>query len=520
MIRIVHISRHPFLGLLVEFSRALGYHSGFRARSVTHGGPDPGNPRKFATDMIWERDREEVLEELSRADIIQVHDDEESCKDRVRQVFGEAFVKSISKRAKWVQHIHATRLGRNYEQYTRVYLKEPTPVSVDYRFVNAASGVACIFPDARIMPNLREFIDSEKMNFENGIIFSFSPTRHENAFENRYFEKAIGDTLAMLYRVKKRVPGTKTLSFKGFTFDEAMRLRMKAHAHIDQLTTGGLGVTSFETANMGRVPIGYVDEFSCALYQKLTGADWLPFVNVRLEEAEPILIELARNPNIVEELGRDAQKWYRKYYDPRKLIQHHIEAYQDIMDSPAAFAEGTRRQRGDQSPTAFHFMNITRTDLIWNQRRKRYRRSYQSMRVRFSEPRSRFSELMARFFEPMARFSEPMARFSELMARFYELRSRFSSLLLRFFEAMGTVRWQIGANPYAVRLGPLRIRINVIYPLKFVHFIYRYTLRGVLHRGLARPKPKPKPKPKPEPQLITPQSIAEHPIAKHLNLPP
>ena len=103
------------------------------------------------------------------------------------------------------------------------------------------------------------------------------------------------------------------------------------------------------------------------MLRKLTGADYLPFINVPLEYSASTLKELIENPDKIEAAGKLRKEWFETYYAARKMIARFAEAYDDLLVSEEHFAKKTQEIR-----EALRYPAVDVSNAIWESRRKQY----------------------------------------------------------------------------------------------------------------------------------------------------
>jgi len=69
----------------------------------------------------------------------------------------------------------------------------------------------------------------------------------------------------------------------------------------------------------------------------LCGASELPWVNVRIEDAEPVIRKLLRNGALRQAVGDYSRKWMERYWNERDMAQHYVKAYEDLLERPEIY---------------------------------------------------------------------------------------------------------------------------------------------------------------------------------------
>ncbi|HCR37283.1 MAG TPA: hypothetical protein DIU37_03945, partial [Opitutae bacterium] len=199
------------------------------------------------------------------------------------------------------------------------------------------------FPQARLVPNIIPTEDSlyaplgEKESTPLNIFFS--PTLGFSAWGvpkglERFATKGSPEVKRLLKRLNARYSDLNVLLCSNMPRKECLEEKQKSHIVIDDLVTGGFHLVGLEGLSQGLPVLGYLDARSNRVLSELTGASALPWVNIRLEEVEPVLEALIFNADLRAELGKDARDWMVRYYNEKDLVKHYVDAYEDLLENP------------------------------------------------------------------------------------------------------------------------------------------------------------------------------------------
>ncbi|TKC88821.1 hypothetical protein FAZ69_13855 [Trinickia terrae] len=206
-----------------------------------------------------------------------------------------------------------------------------------------AQGPERYYPFARVVPNVIPQNDPRYMpaTEEDGMpIVTFSPSGRSSAWRTRWETKGTPQTLALLRKLERK--GLCRVQLIVDTpHDACLRAKQRAAVAIDECVTGNYHLSGLEALSQGKPTLGHLDNRVQSQLRQLTGALELPWIDVRLEEAEGPLRELLVDRALRAELGAASRRWIETYYREETLIEHYRRAYLDLFEAPGRF--GARR---------------------------------------------------------------------------------------------------------------------------------------------------------------------------------
>jgi hypothetical protein len=364
---VVHLTHTPLAGAPIRICRALELHPGFRSR-VCALDPAAFGTRTFDEDLVWSRDRDEVIDLVERCDILHLHNffDLEST-----QFAPIDFAKLWRAGKPMVRQFHAGPIlvGRFMGKPVSAALECPIPKLVCGQWQERW------YPNARPVPLIVFPPDApaQRRPASEEMRISYAPSLFRPARAERWDTKGYPETTRILRKVARQARRES----RGVTVDviemvphhECLERKAQAHIALDELVTGSYHTSTLESLAAGSATLCYLDGRTQASFMRLSGQLELPVLNTGLEHAEAMLLELIRNPEIVEEIGRRSAQWMQKHWHPRDMAQHFIDAYQEVMAHPTqAFETRIANEPCDE------WLNKRRYDLLWESRSRHWPR--------------------------------------------------------------------------------------------------------------------------------------------------
>ncbi|WP_322059024.1 hypothetical protein [Paraburkholderia sp. J63] len=327
--RVVHISNTPVAGSPGNIVAALNRHTDIEARHVVFDASAYG-ARTFAVDIDWRTQRDEALAAIDAADVIHLHQ---------HFSFDETFGADLPRR------FGARKLIRQYHSAPALWAKgdpglltrivtDPLPQLV------IAQGPERYYPLARVVPNLVPIHDARYLpapEADDGPpIVVYAPSGSRSAWKTRWETKGAPQTLALLRRLERRGL-CRVQTITNTPHDACLRLKQRAALAVDECVTGNYHLSGLESLAQGKPTIGHLDARVQAQLRAMTGAVELPWVDVRLEEAEPVLRALLADKRLRDEIGLASRRWMETHYDERTLVEHYRRAYFDLFEAPETF---------------------------------------------------------------------------------------------------------------------------------------------------------------------------------------
>ena len=113
---------------------------------------------------------------------------------------------------------------------------------------------------------------------------------------------------------------------RNMTQEETHREISKCDIYLDELLTGGYGVTAIESMALGKPTISWV----LKSIQEIS-PEGLPIVSANPDNLEKKLTNLILDPDQRYEIGIQSRKYVEKYHDLKKVTQDLIKVYQEIL---------------------------------------------------------------------------------------------------------------------------------------------------------------------------------------------
>lgn len=356
---VVHISFSPLAGAPIRIVNALNAYTDITARLINTN-PIGYGKRTFPEDLIWEKDKEECLDLLTKADIIHCYHwiDFDSDKNPLG-----VSLKKITPKAKFVRMFESDLdfVTKNNPSITaQDIINDPTAKIVIPHYPERT------FLDAFIVPNIIPIDDpilmpKEVQNDKTTVFFSASSCG--SMWCERWNTKGLPEVETRM----KKLQETVDFNFQLVTntpYEECQRLKQQSDIIIGDTTSGSYHLTDLERLSQGKPVFTYLDSRTQLTLTNLLGCKDLPFINTRLEEIDLPITEMIHNQSLRREIGAFSRQWIEKYYCPQKLVKFFEEAYEKILND-----EPIHRQDYLSFPKAKHFLYNTLYDQQWETRR-------------------------------------------------------------------------------------------------------------------------------------------------------
>ena len=371
---VLHMSYTPLAGAPIRVVNAINKYTTFNARLVNFNPNQYGN-RIFEEDLIWEKDKEEALELISKADIIHFHHWMELNNNR----FNIDFNKIIKKDCKFVRMFHSnfSFIASNNEEIEKQVINDILSKLVIAQHQERTYFDLINIP--KIVPNLIPINDENykplNMNNEKPIIF-YSYTFNNSGFSSRWDTKGYSEVSNLLNEFKNIANIQKITNAPFF---ECLKLKRQSDIVIDDIMTGNYHLTSLEALSQGKPVLSYLDNRTQYILRELTGAEELPFVNVKVEEAKYVLKELCENKKLRDEIGAYSRRWMEKYYNDKDLVKIYVQVYEDLLNGKNISREKPSDER--------KWLSVDIEDLIWKARKDNYNiiSDYQNLEQKLEE---------------------------------------------------------------------------------------------------------------------------------------
>ena len=350
---VVHLAETPLAGAPIRIVKALNKYSGFQARLINYN-PGCYGTRTFPEDIDWNDKAQSVLamDLIRNADIFHIYHPIQV--DSVENVFGMNFVEK-NPTAKFLYQFESNK--KHFSQQKIDYID-----TMPY-----CKSVIIHYPERDFIgyPNLPNIIDPEMeylkpKDTKNKVpVVFYSPSTPIGVAEKRWNSKGKPEVLKMLRKIQRKVDFEICL-VESVPYEECMELKRKSDIVIDDITTGSFHLTSLEGLSMGKPTISYLDPRTVSVLTSFTGSRDLPFVNVRIKELAPVLIELLNDPSLRRAVGGYSRRWIEEYYSPEINVRHYEKLYERIL-------HGDQDTLADEDFEAKDFLYRKVNDRIWEE---------------------------------------------------------------------------------------------------------------------------------------------------------
>lgn len=349
--KIVHISATPVAGSPGNIVSALNRLTDMQARHIVFDSGAYGT-RSFACDIDWQTRQAEALDILADADIVHLHQF-----FSLDKTFGAGFERRFGAK-KVIRQFHSA--PDIWGDISQEIACDDTPQLV------IAQGPERFYPKARVVPNIVPLYDPRYMPIAEvgGLpVIAFSPSGKTSAWRKRWETKGMPETLALLRKLE-REGLCRVQLIMNMPHDTCLRTKQMAAISIDECVTGNYHLSGLEALSQGKPTLGYLDQRVQSQLRSMTGALDLPWIDVRLEEAEQPLRDLLADVVLRAEIGQASRTWMETYYDEGKMIQHYRQAYLDLMHAPECF------RRARMSSVRERWQAVALPDYCWAARKQ------------------------------------------------------------------------------------------------------------------------------------------------------
>jgi hypothetical protein len=327
---VVHVSYTPVAGSPGNIVSALNRLTDIRARHIVFNSA-AYRTRTFPVDIDWKTQRQQAFDAVAEADVIHIHQF-----FSLDETFGPNFSDRFGDKKIIRQYHSAPDLwAKGDTALVERIVRERVPQLV------IAQGPERYYPFARVVPNViplndPRYLPVPRVQDESAPVITFSPSGRSSAWRTRWETKGVPQTLALLRKLERK--GLCQLQLIVDTpHDACLRIKQQAAVAIDECVTGNYHLSGLEALSQGKPTLGHLDTRVQSQLRALTGAQELPWVDVRLEEAERPLRELLADPALRAEIGAASRRWMETYYREATMIEHYRRAYLDLFNAPDRF---------------------------------------------------------------------------------------------------------------------------------------------------------------------------------------
>ncbi|MBU1249093.1 MAG: glycosyltransferase family 1 protein [Proteobacteria bacterium] len=327
--KIVHFSNNSLAGMPHRLVRSLAAHTDHEVRLVDLERYGLEKLGWFHYDLVFRENMDECVALAESAEIIHLHNFLDLKSTEFSPIDFAALVKRgipVVRQFHSEPGVVAERMGRPLADVLECTLPQLVIGHCPERF----------YPRARVVPNFLPQDDPAYMPVDAAPQYDifFSPSKMYGAWETRWATKGAPEVVEMLTRLASDT-GCRVKWLNGSPLDEVLAAKQASRVIIDDLVTGSTHLSGLEGLCQGKSVLCHLDERMAEVLRHLSGASWHPFLNVRLEEAEPVLRHLLAHPEEAEAMGRESRRWVEEHWADHRLVRHFEEAYAILAADPA-----------------------------------------------------------------------------------------------------------------------------------------------------------------------------------------
>ncbi|OLN28997.1 Glycosyl transferase, family 2 [Desulfovibrio sp. DV] len=324
-LRVVHFSTTPLAGMPLRLVAALARHAGLDARLV-----DTTRFGLFGQDVVFDETPKLALALAETADVIHLH----NYLALDSKAFAPLDFAALARRgAAVVRQFHSTPalVAGTMGIPVSELLADPLPALVIAQYPER------LYPRAWVVPN---FVPEDEPGYlpadgPPAVDVFFSHTKTVGAFEDRWNTKAAPETAALLGQLG-RARGVTCDIVTGLPLAEALARKSRARIVIDDLASGSYHLTGLEGLALAKPVLAFLDGRCLELLAAFAGTPRCPFVNVRLEDAGPVLRALLDDPEAADAVGLAGRDWLTSHFSAKTRVAYYLEAYERLLRDPAS----------------------------------------------------------------------------------------------------------------------------------------------------------------------------------------
>ena len=331
--QILHFSNTPLAGSPIRICRALNSHEGIESRLVLLDAQGY-NDRKHPVDLVWERDKSEIIKLANNADIIHLHnyihlDTKEFSPINFRDYWenGKAMVRQFHS----TDQLISRTSGETLSEIQTCPIQKLVISQYPERF----------YPTAKLVPNIvfdNSQNDTHKKLDNKNLRICYSPSNFRPSRSTRWDTKGYPETIKLLKRIKRRAKQQGTPVdidiIENVPHAECLRRKALADIAIDDLVTGSYHMSTLESLIQGSAVLTFTDQRVLMAAGEVAGKADFPALNVRLEEAEQVILELIKQPELVRQIGEESRQWMLDHWAPEKMAGVFLQHYNDVIKEP------------------------------------------------------------------------------------------------------------------------------------------------------------------------------------------
>ncbi|MBV1929240.1 MAG: universal stress protein, partial [Gammaproteobacteria bacterium] len=242
------------------------------------------------------------------------------------------------------------------------------------------------YPTAKLVPNI--VFDNNQNNIyekrdDKKIRICYSPSNFRPSRSTRWDTKGYPETIKLLKRIKKRAKQQGTPVdidiIEQVSHAECLRRKALADIAIDDLVTGSYHMSTLESLIQGSTVLTFTDQRVLRAAEEVCGKTNFPALNVRLEEAEQVITDLIKQPELIRQIGKESRQWMLDHWSRQKMARVFLHHYKTVLDEPRIPFE----PRFSLDTPASIYRNIELYDNLWKARQRYWPREMPNRIIRY-----------------------------------------------------------------------------------------------------------------------------------------
>ena len=376
--KILHFSKTPLAGSPIRICKALSLVDGVSARFVVLNEEGYGK-HSFEHDLIWQRDKEKVLKLTEEADVLHLHNYINLATTEFSPInFSDYWQNGKA----MVRQFHSTDqlISRMSGETPEEIQSCPIPKLVISQYPER------FYPTAKLVPNI--VFDNNQNNIyekrdDKKIRICYSPSNFRPSRSTRWDTKGYPETIKLLKRIKKRAKQQGTPVdidiIEQVSHAECLRRKALADIAIDDLVTGSYHMSTLESLIQGSTVLTFTDQRVLRAAEEVCGKTNFPALNVRLEEAEQVITDLIKQPELIRQIGKESRQWMLDHWSRQKMARVFLHHYKTVLDEPRIPFE----PRFSLDTPASIYRNIELYDNLWKARQRYWPREMPNRIIRY-----------------------------------------------------------------------------------------------------------------------------------------
>lgn len=331
--RVLHLSHTPLVGAPGRICDALREAAGVDSRwCVLDDSAGMYQTMSFGLDLVWRRDREQVIELAEQCDVLHLHnyidlDNRDFAPLDFRRMFdlGKPMVRQF--------HSGPDAVARFMRKAPAEVLACPIPKLVIAQYHER------YYPSAKLVPNFPGVASNSRGgNNSRSLRIGFAPTRFNSGRDSRWDTKGYPETVRMLKSVRRAAARRGTPCevdlIEMVSHAECLRRKSTCDLFVDDLVTGSYHLNTLESLAMGIPCLCFLDGRTQHALLEITGRDDFPVVNAGLEHSAGVLLDLLGSRDLVCALGASASTWMATHWSASAMAEHFLDSYRFVRERP------------------------------------------------------------------------------------------------------------------------------------------------------------------------------------------